>query len=158
MKSQDPLRDMHARNQERLAHEQQVRSNAEIQNGQEQSARFVEDMRLLEEECRGAGLGDQFSKVMEAMIQKRNPETPQEDLVKAPPPVKPQVEQYPTKAPPPMPSASIAGASSEMTQGLIHANYPIPTHTVQPTSDAHIISANTSRPAHCGTNGSNNAV
>ena len=78
MKSSDPLRDIHARNQERLAHEQQVRANKETKSGQEQSARFAEDMRLLEEECSGAGLGDKFSRVMDAMIQTRNPETPQE--------------------------------------------------------------------------------
>ena len=69
---------------------------------------------------------------MEVLIQKRNSETPQEYPVKAPPPEKPQVGQFPTKAPPPMPAASAAGAPSEMTQGLTHANYPIPTTAYNP--------------------------
>ena len=108
--------------------QQQARVTREMSIGHEQSDRFAKDMKLLENECKGAGLGEQFSRVLDVLIQKRNSETPQEYPVKAPPPVKPQVEQYPTK------------------------------HTIQPTSDAHIVSADTSRPAHRSTDGSNNAV
>ena len=95
--------------------------------GHEQSERFEKDVKILEDECKGAGLGDQYSRVMEILLQKSNSDTPQEYPVKAPPPEKSQVGQFPTKAPPPMPAASVAGAPSKMTQRLTHANYPIPT-------------------------------
>ena len=122
IRGRDPLMDVARKHEDRSKSRDANTITREMNYGNEQSTTFANDMRLLKTECEEAGLGNEFSRIMEHLTAQRRSEAiegqapasahgPQEVIYKAPPPVS---------------AGQDAGTQPAMFQGLAHANHPIP--------------------------------